>query len=378
MHNEISTATPASNANSAAVIESAPEGHREDSEGDYRVDHLGSVRGTPQGGMRAPAYLTRTGVFTYRNPDGTPRRELRHPEDVFAADSLATLAGAPVTVGHPGKVTPANWRKYAVGHVGDLVKAEGAFAAGDILVQDGATLKGVGDKSLVEISCGYSMKLDNTPGEYEGEKYDARQTNIRYNHVALGPSGWGRAGGDVRLRLDGTYAVGMPTEQEIADAREDAKTAREETGAAREDAKREKARADTLQGRLDAAESRAKALEAASTPEALDARVTARVALQDAARKLLGADFRADGKSDRDVMVAALVKGDANFRADGLSDDYVRGRFEAAAAHAPVAALGAVQGRADASNGAAGKSSINAARDRMLARNSGVTPPGSK
>lgn len=43
--------------------------------------------------------LTRTGVFPYRNPDGTIRHELRPPEDVFHTGSLHTLKGVPITDG---------------------------------------------------------------------------------------------------------------------------------------------------------------------------------------------------------------------------------------------------------------------------------------
>ena len=69
------------------------------------------VERTPQGGMRIPANLTRTGVFIYRRKDGTERRELREPAEVFHADSLSTLRSAPVTNLHPDRaVGPDNWK----------------------------------------------------------------------------------------------------------------------------------------------------------------------------------------------------------------------------------------------------------------------------
>jgi hypothetical protein len=37
--------------------------------------------------------------------------------------------------------------------------------------------------------------------------YDRVQRRIRYNHAALGPPGWGRAGADVSLRLDAAVEV---------------------------------------------------------------------------------------------------------------------------------------------------------------------------
>jgi hypothetical protein len=40
--------------------------------------------------------LTRVGIFEYRRPDGSIRRELRLPEEVFAQESLASYKGKPV------------------------------------------------------------------------------------------------------------------------------------------------------------------------------------------------------------------------------------------------------------------------------------------
>ena len=47
------------------------------------------------------------------------------------------------------------------------------------------------------LSMGYFHDVDWTPGEWNGQRYDGRQTNIRFNHLALVPSG--RMGPDVSL-----------------------------------------------------------------------------------------------------------------------------------------------------------------------------------
>ena len=44
--------------------------------------------------------VTSVGIFEYKNPDGTTRRELRLPEDVFAAQSLASYKGKPIIMTH--------------------------------------------------------------------------------------------------------------------------------------------------------------------------------------------------------------------------------------------------------------------------------------
>src|SRR5688572_26050918 len=53
------------------------------------------------GFLRAPAYLTRVGVFEYELPDGTKRAEYRPAEEVFHPDSLASFEMLPVVVEHP-------------------------------------------------------------------------------------------------------------------------------------------------------------------------------------------------------------------------------------------------------------------------------------
>lgn len=299
---------------------------------------LDSSRRTPQGGLKLPAYVTRTGVLTYRNPDGTVVRELRHPDDVFKADSLATLAGAPVTIGHPGKVTPDNHGKHAAGHVGDQVEQkEDRFVATTLYVQDAKAVKGVETGGLLELSCGYDCDAIPEKGEYNGEKYDARQTNIVYNHVALLPKDHGRAGSDVRIRFDGLTADEVCTdtvaklsplpamnefEKKIAELSAELAKATARADAAEQTARDAKKTADALQGERDALASK---LATAEDPARFDSAVVARVKLHEDAKS-----FGVEPKgSARDIMVACLSKVDATFRADSNdSDEYIRGRFD--------------------------------------------------
>jgi hypothetical protein len=169
----------------------------------YDVAELGSIETTPQGFIRAPAYLTRAGVLDYRRADGTVVRELRPPSEVFAPASLATLSAAPLTDLHPSEmVSPANVRKLAIGHVSDDVRQDGQHVAANVTVQDAAAIAAVEAGQRRELSCGYTCDLDETPGTYNGQPYDAVQKRIRYNHVGIGPKNWGRAGTSVALRID--------------------------------------------------------------------------------------------------------------------------------------------------------------------------------
>ena len=69
----------------------------------YRIDRggLGRARRTDDGRLIADAYVTRSGVFAYRQPDGSIMREWRPPEEVFRPDSLETLEAVVVTHEHP-------------------------------------------------------------------------------------------------------------------------------------------------------------------------------------------------------------------------------------------------------------------------------------
>lgn len=163
---------------------------------------LGKLVRTQVGGVRVPATLTRTGVFTYRNPDGTVRREYRSPEEVARADSLALLEDAPVTNLHPPDLVNADsFREVSVGHVKGSARMDGDMVVADLVVNDSRTIRQIEAKERREVSCGYSCVLVHKPGVTpNGERYDALQTEIRYNHVALVPRG--RAGREVALRLD--------------------------------------------------------------------------------------------------------------------------------------------------------------------------------
>ena len=156
-------------------------------------------------GGRHLSPVTRAGIFVYHNEDGTMRRELRPPEWVFHPDSLVTLAQVPVTLGHPDDfVTDDNFSELAVGFTGDTVRRDGNFVMTPIkLSRRDAKMAVAG--GIRELSCGYEFdRLDMTPGEYEGEQYDAVQVGpFKYNHVALVSQG--RAGPDVRY-LDGVLS----------------------------------------------------------------------------------------------------------------------------------------------------------------------------
>lgn len=250
------------------------------------------------------AALTRVGIFEYRGPAGETIREYRPREEVMKADSLATLADAPVTNRHPpGKVTAKNYRAYTVGHVSGEARADGDLVVARLAVQDETVLSAVEQGKQREVSCGYTCDLDETPGVLvDGSRYDKIQRNIRYNHVAIVERG--RAGRDVALRLD---AEGNETLTEDTDTMTEA-----EIKALRDSLAAEKLRADKAEGELAVARTETAAektrADAAMAPAAVDALVKARVELVTKASAVLGATFKADGLDELTIKTAVAAK----------------------------------------------------------------------
>ena len=316
----------------------------------YRVDlatgEVSSTRETSIGGLRARANLTRTGVFVYRQGDGSTRREYRPADEVFDRDSLDSLAHVPLTVGHPQKVTPDNWAKLSKGHVGERPHRSGKFVSSDIHIEDRGAAADAKSEKLKELSCGYTCHFDPTPGiSPEGEAYDGIMRRIRYNHVALLPEGYGRAGPDVRMHLDASDGVSgesssptyvrevneeptgdqppmamTPEEQRAFDtALREARENKSRADAADELAKTEKARADkadaaavslgaekkTLAGQVERLE---QASQHSDAEEELERRVDATVNARSDAREVFaskedptGSKWKHDGKTVEDI-----------------------------------------------------------------------------
>lgn len=302
---------------------------------------LGKAKRTPQNGIRVDARLTRVGVFAYRQPDGSMRRELRPSEEVFRADSLASLQGAPVTDLHHGLVTSKNWRDLTVGHAGDTVRKDGRYVAGELVVQDEREIELVENGERCDVSLGYRCRFDATPGVFEGEAYDGVQRDIVYNHVALLPKGHGRAGRDVSLRLDSNgdevpqpHQLPIPTRRTTMQTKANIDGIEHEVGndSARQAIEKTVGERDALRTRLDSMQKEIDAAKKAAAenadPAKIRAAVIARVALEQTARKVLPETERLDGLSDREVMEKAIVVLEKDARFDGKSDEYVRAYFD--------------------------------------------------
>lgn len=172
----------------------------------FDFGELRAATRTPQGFLMCPGFATRCGVFPYKDAKGAIRRELRHPDDVLDPESLKTLKFAPVTIDHPPvMITPENVEEYSKGHTGDRVEVNRDLVDVDLIVQSQDAIDAVEKNGMRELSSGYDADIVEESGVYNGTPYDYRQKNIRYNHVAIVKRG--RAGPEVRLRLDSADAV---------------------------------------------------------------------------------------------------------------------------------------------------------------------------
>lgn len=188
--------------------------------GSQRLDfaQIGKVEVLSTGALRIPAVLGRVGVLKYQH-GGKTVRELRPPDEVFRADSMATFRSVAATDLHPPRakafITPENWKEHSVGYVEGDVRQDGDLLRGNVVVQDAAMIRMIQSGERRELSPGYlALSSEATPGRYDsatgeygpnvttGVEYDVVQRGIFNNSMGIGPRGWGRQGSAVALRLD--------------------------------------------------------------------------------------------------------------------------------------------------------------------------------
>lgn len=333
-----------------------------------RIDLASAPMAKPElmenGWLRCEAVLTKTGVFPYRNADGTERRELRLPQHVFDKASMESFRNVPVCDDHPdvGWLDAQNTKSYSCGSA-EMPIQDGDKMRAKLLVTDAALVSKIMNREKCQVSNGYFADLEMRSGSYDGQDFDAVQTNIRGNHVAIVDEA--RAGPEARIKLDGLDAVEssvvrivqgatpepsgehMPKmridgvefeapEQTIQAIDKKLKKLDEkveerdskiseltaQVGKAEGERDAQKARADKLEGQLKVATDR----------KTIDAYVTQRLALVTKAQEILGDEFTADGKDARAIKTEVLAKLAPGVKLDGKSTEYVDACFDTACA----------------------------------------------
>lgn len=119
-------------------------------------------------------------------------------ETMSTSDSLRTLEGAQVVAPDHIWVTPDN-AGVSKGNTAGQARVDGPYLVIDLIVTDPITIEAIKKREIGEISAGYHADSVFENGEWEGQHYDAKQTQLRFNHIAIIPFGEGRAGADVRI-----------------------------------------------------------------------------------------------------------------------------------------------------------------------------------
>lgn len=376
---------------------------------DYRIDRGGRITSKidDNGYLRIDGVVAHVGILEYMDDDGTVIREFVPEETLFDEASLQSLAGAPVTLQHPPvMVTPSNYKEYSQGSVNGMPKRDGDNLVASMLVIGNEALHAVEYDGVSELSPGYSVDLDETPGEWQGQKYDRVQRNRRYNHQAIVDAA--RGGSVCSLRFDGANVPNNEDKSmtqiklpgggtvEVADAataatinaaiakqgkRLDSATGQlkklvkaiapklkldaddivkdaddenkdevvEVDVPAVENAVTSVSEAvDNLQAQLDeladavnagadtsmdAAPEDNKDADPDADPEQKTDSLSKMLRIIDAAKKLKPEISHMDGKrvkTAREIQVEALISAKSGFNADGKSDAYISGRFDAA------------------------------------------------
>ena len=288
---------------------------------------------TDEGFIKDAPIIGRTGILEYRNVDGTIRREYRPPEEAFNVDSLASIRGKPITLGHHGLVSSANYRESKpVGTVISDGRQDGSNIRADVVIYSL-------DTDDRELSCGYQTELEETSGVTpEGEHYDAIQRNIVYNHLAIVPRG--RAG-NARLNMDGEQIFETEVDQMSEklkmdngieyDVPAEVKVAFDAMTAKAEEQKKE---FDAMTAKFDSATAEIEKLKAdAEKAEAdfkakYDEAVKTTIELRTIAQKH-GIE-KADEMSNEEIKKAVVAKVHPKLNLDGKSAEYIEVAFDLA------------------------------------------------
>lgn len=343
------------------------------------------------GALRVEGFLLRSGVFNYTQPDGTVRREYRSPEVVEDATSIDTIKLIPLTNDHPAEFVTLDTMKAArIGQVGDGVFAQTEwFGAGEqrwrevklrssIVIDDPAAIEAVLTKKKKELSLGYTATVTLKPGiAPNGEVYDAEQSDIRSNHLALVDAG--RNGPVVALRVDRKDNENMTMKKitlggvafEAPEQTVDAFNAHTASLQARI-AELETKVVETVK-KTDAAEAKADAAtaaekkareEAAAQANVVKEKVKERRKLERDSLKVLGEEGKAldlDALDDNELRVHAIKKSLPDVDLSGKSTDYIAAAFDVALTRIGTAAAATAEVKTDAKqNAGVGAGSLRA------------------
>ena len=162
---------------------------RIDADGRLHVDrsHISKATVNPYYGKEIPGYEA-LGL----QPD-TVYRLFRDPVELERG--AATFARLPILSEHVPVTVDAPRPDLVVGAIGSEITFMPPYLDADLCVWDAIVIAGIETDKVRELSCAYRYVPVMEPGEFEGQPYDGRMTEIQGNHLALVEVG--RAGSDV-------------------------------------------------------------------------------------------------------------------------------------------------------------------------------------
>lgn len=118
---------------------------------------------------------------------------LRDPAEL--ARAAPTFNALPVLAEHAHVTADAPRADLVVGTTGTHARFASPYLTNSLAIWNAGAIHNIRSGAQRELSCAYRYTPVMEAGQFEGQPYDGRMTNIRGNHVALVPSG--RAGPDV-------------------------------------------------------------------------------------------------------------------------------------------------------------------------------------
>jgi hypothetical protein len=310
---------------------------------------------TPSGFLVAEPRVARIGIQIYKGhevgrPDMDEVRVYRPETEVFDKRAMVSLAHKPITLDHPDtQVDATNWKEFAVGNSTGDVARDGEYIRVPLALMDAAAIKAARSHKS-QLSVGYSANLKWEPGETnDGQFYDAVQTEIRANHIALVSNARGgnklKMGDDLFddqqrrtkmpdhvVNVDGVNIALDDKDRQILERHLSSLTTKLKdaevtvTSALAKMADLQKA-IETKDGEIIGLTK--KLADAEWTPAKVDEAVRNRLELFERARRALGDKLVTDGKTDAEIKRQVVVAEIGDEEAKTMSDEAIAGVFRA-------------------------------------------------
>ena len=121
-------------------------------------------------------------------------------DEMASPESLRSLEGASLVAGEHTWLNPEVISLYDMGHVAGAPRlTDEGYLEVDLIVNNPDAIRAIEAGEIGEVSGAYHAEAVFEPGRFNEQDYDALQKRLRWNHIAVIPSGHGRAGADIRI-----------------------------------------------------------------------------------------------------------------------------------------------------------------------------------